>query len=185
MNEDKLSEMFKALNIIKNLEKITIDSKDVENTGYSNYLNFVYSIVNKCITELESNINIIDYMFKVNCLYKNWKICFIFKEYNLSKIYLTINNKNVDISINLNSLEIKIYLEYKESIYLTIKFKKDEKINNVVYIKKNNKIEKKTDLNNLYEIINSFEIDFLQKDLKFLNEVKDTVYELQYIFKKY
>lgn len=184
MDEKQFQSLLKAVNIIKKLEKYSINEDSIINNGYRKYIKLVYDIINNCLTEFESEIISVDYMYSISSTYDRWEIYFIFNEYNLSKIYLTINDGNdVEILINLDSNEINFYLKYINNEYLIVKFNKNEKSNDVRY---RNKIikEKKTVFNNLNEIINDVKKSNIEDDCNFLQKFEESIYEIEKKFGK-
>ena len=184
MDEKQFQSLLKAVNIIKKLEKYSINEDSIINNGYRKYIKLVYDVINNCLTEFESEIISVDYMYSISSTYDRWEIYFIFNEYNLSKIYLTINDGNdVEILINLDSNEINFYLKYINNEYLIVKFNKNEKFNVVRY---SNKIikEKKTVFNSLNDIINDVKKLNTEDECIFLQKFEESIDEIEKKFGK-
>lgn len=186
MDEKQFQSLLKAVNIIEKLKKYSINEDSIINNGYRKYIKLVYDIINNCLTEFESEIISVDYMYSISSTYDRWEIYFIFNEYNLSKIYLTINDGNdVEILINLDSNEINFYLKLLNNEYLIVKFNKNEKSNDVRY---RNKIikekKKKTVFNNLNEIINDVKKSNIEDDCNFLQKFEESIDEIEKKFGK-
>ena len=184
MDEKQFQSLLKAVNIIKKLEKYSINEDSIINNGYKKYIKLVYDIINKCLTEFESEITSVDYMYRISSTCDRWEIYFIFNEYNLSKIYLTINDGNdVEILINLDSNEINFYLKLLNNEYLIVKFNKNEEFNVVRY---SNKIikEKKTVFNSLNDIINDVKKLNTEDECIFLQKFEESIDEIEKKFGK-
>ena len=137
MNEEIIKSILKTINNISKIENYSIKEKNIINDGYFNYIKLVYNIINKCLKEFESDINIVDRIYKIDSIYDKWKICFIFKENNLNKIYLTIkDNDNIEILINIDTTEISFNFIYTDDKYLFVKFNKQKRINDVILCNK-------------------------------------------------
>ncbi len=184
MDEKQFQSLLKAVNIIEKLKKYSINEDSIINNGYRKYIKLVYDIINKCLTEFESKITSVDYMYRISSTCDRWEIYFIFNEYNLSKIYLTINDGNdVEILINLDSNEINFYLKLLNNEYLIVKFNKNEKFNVVRY---SNKIikEKKTVFNSLNDIINDVKKLNTEDECIFLQKFEESIDEIEKKFGK-
>ena len=137
MNEEIIKSILKIINNISKIENHSIKEKNIINDGYFNYIKLVYNIINKCLKEFESDIYIVDRIYKIVSIYDKWKICFIFKENNLNKIYLTIkDNDNIEILINIDTTEISFNFIYTDDKYLFVKFNKQKRINDVILCNK-------------------------------------------------
>lgn len=183
MNEEQIYSILKVSNILKELEDYSIKEDDIVNEGYCKYIKLVYHIIKKCLKEFESDISIIEYMYKISSKYDKGEISCIFNANNLNKIYLLIKNDyNIEMSINLDSNKIMLQLIYTDNEYLFVKFNKQEITNNVIYCNKSVK-KKKTVLNNIYEIIDDINKKDIQENCQFLMKIKDSLYEIKKIFR--
>ena len=186
MDEKQFQALLKTVNIIKKLENYSFNEDSIINEGYRKYIKLVYDVINNCLTEFESEIISVDYMYSISSTYDRWEIYFIFNEYNLSKVYLTINDGNdVEILINLDSNEINFYLKNLNNEYLIVNFNKKEKSNDVRY---RNKIikekKKKTVFNSLNDIINDIKKLNTEDNCKFFQKFEESIDEIEKKFGK-
>ncbi len=185
MEKKQLQSILNTVNILKKLEQYSINENDIVNYGYRKYTQLVYCLINKCLTEFESEINVVNNLYKISSLYDKMEIYFIFNEKNLSKIFLSIKDDDVEILINLNINEINFYFRYINNEYLIVNFNKKKNINDVIYgDEKKKQKEIKTNFYDLSEIINDLKIHEIQDYYKSLEEFIKCLIKIKEILEK-